>query len=85
MKPEQEIGRYGLFLCSTALIILLVMGMNTHAAGGDEKTSSTVIWDTTSPFGDSVDLQNRTSWKIVPTNPFMLERDPAAAASDPGR
>lgn len=91
MKSEREIGRYGLFLCSTALTILLVMGISTRAVGGDEKTSTTVIWDTTSPFGDSVDLQsvrtpqeNRTSWKIVPTNPFMLERDPAAAASDPG-
>jgi hypothetical protein len=91
MKSEQEIGRHGLFLCSTALIILLVMGMNTRAAGGDEKISTTVIWDTMSPFGDSVDLQsvrtpqeNRTSWKVVPTNPFTLERDPTAAASDPG-
>jgi hypothetical protein len=84
MKSEREIGRYGLFLCSTALIILLVMGMSTLAAGGDEKISTTAIWDTTSPFGDSVDLQNRTSWKIVPANPFMLERDPEAAASDPG-
>jgi len=73
------------------LIILLVMSMNTRAAGGDEKISTIVIWDTTLPFNDSVDLQsvrtpreNRKSWKIVPTNPFALERDPVAAASDPG-
>jgi hypothetical protein len=84
MKSEREIGKYGLFLCSTAFILLLVIGMNNCAAGGDEKISTTVIWDTTSPFGDSVDLQNRTSWKIVPTNLFTLERDPVAAASDPG-
>ena len=73
------------------MIILLVMSMNTRAAGGDEKISTIVIWDTTLPFNDSVDLQsvrtpreNRKSWKIVPTNPFALERDPVAAASDPG-
>ena len=73
------------------MIILLVMSMNTRAAGGDEKISTIVIWDTTLPFNDSVDLQsvrtpreNRKSWKIVPTNPFALERDSVAAASDPG-
>jgi hypothetical protein len=84
MKSEREIGRYGLFLCSTAFILLLVIGMSGRAAGSDEKISTTVIWDTTSPLGDSVDLQNRTSWKIVPTDLFTLERDPTAAASDPG-
>ncbi|MGB2866236.1 MAG: hypothetical protein WBC05_23090, partial [Sedimentisphaerales bacterium] len=36
------------------------------------------------PFGDMIDLQNRTSWKPVPTDLLTLERDPAAAASDPG-
>ena len=84
MKFVQDISRYRLFLCSTAFVLLLVMGMSTRAAGGDEKISTTAIWDTTSPFGDSVDLRNRMSWKIVPTNPFALERDPVAAASDPG-
>jgi hypothetical protein len=84
MKYDRDISRYGLFLWSTALILLLVMGMSTFAASGDEKISTTVIWDTSSSFGDSVDLQNRTSWKIVPTNLFTLERDPVAAESDPG-
>ena len=58
MKSDREIGRYGLFLWSTTLIILLVMSMNTRAAGGDEKISTIVIWDTTLPFNDSVDLQS---------------------------
>jgi hypothetical protein len=91
MKSVQEISRYRLFLCGTTFAFLLAMGMSTHAAGGDEKTSTTVIWDTTSHLGDSINLQsirtpqeNRTSWKIVPTNPFALEHDPVAAASDPG-
>jgi len=30
------------------------------------------------------DMQNRTSWKLVPTDLLTLERDPTAAASDPG-
>jgi hypothetical protein len=84
MKSEREIGRYGLFLCNMAFVLLLVLNTGTSAAGIEGRTTNTLIWDTMSPLGDSVDVQNRTSWKTVPTNPFTLERDPVAAASDPG-
>jgi len=53
-------------------------------ASSKVKTPNTLIWDTMSPFGDKVDLQNKTSWKLVPTNLLSLERDPVAASSDPG-
>jgi len=84
MKHDHGISSYGLSLLKTALIVLLVTGTSVPAAGGEEKTANTLIWDTMSPFGDTVDLQNRTSWKAVPTDLLTLERDPAAAASDPG-
>jgi hypothetical protein len=84
MKSDRVIGSYGLFLCKTGLILLLVTGMSISAAGSNEKTTNTLIWDTMSPFGGTVNLQNRTNWKPVPTDLLTLERDPVAAASDPG-
>ena len=84
MKPDRIIRSSRLPLWKTALIVLLVTGTGISAAGGEEKTANTLIWDTMSPFGDTVDLQNRTNWKPVPTNLLTLERDPAAAAPDPG-
>jgi hypothetical protein len=84
MKSDRGIGSYGLFLRKTALIVLLVTVTGISAAGSNEKTANTLIWDTMSPFGDTVDLLNRTSWKLVPTDLLTLERDPVAASSDPG-
>jgi hypothetical protein len=46
--------------------------------------ANTLIWDTVSPFVNTVDIQDRTNWKVVPTNLLMLEDDPTAAISDPG-
>ncbi|OHB60696.1 MAG: hypothetical protein A2168_00885 [Planctomycetes bacterium RBG_13_50_24] len=84
MKSDRGIGSYGLFLRKTALIVLLVTGTGISAAGIEGKTTNTLIWDTMSPFGDTADLQNRTSWKPVPTDLLMLELNPVAASSDPG-
>ena len=84
MKFDRVICSYGLFLWKTALILMLVTGTGILAASVGENTANTLIWDTISPFGDEVDLQNRTSWKLVPTDLLKLERDPVAASSDPG-
>ena len=46
--------------------------------------ANTLVWDTKLPLGDKVDLRDRTSWKVVPTNLLTLEADPPAAISDPG-
>jgi len=54
------------------------------ATDSDSKTANTLIWDTISPLGDTDDLQNRTSWKLVPTDLLTLELNPVAASSDPG-
>ena len=84
MKFDRGIGSYGLSLWKTAVIVLLVTGMGVPVAGGDGRTAKTLIWDTMSPLDDTVDLQNRKSWKLVPTNLLTLERNPVAASSDPG-
>lgn len=83
MKPDRAIRSSGLTLCKTALIVLLVMGTGISTAGVEGKTANTQIWDTMSPFGDTVDLQNRTSWKPVPADLLTLESNPFMAFSDP--
>jgi hypothetical protein len=84
MKFDRGIGSYGLSLWKTAMIVLLVTGIGIPAAGVEGKMAKTLIWDTMSAFDDTVDLRNRSSWKLVPTDLLTLERDPAAASSDPG-
>ncbi|MHC4325195.1 MAG: hypothetical protein ACYSUX_13105 [Planctomycetota bacterium] len=83
MKPPRVIGSYRLFLWKTALIVLLVSSTAVSSAGVEGKTANTLIWDTTSPFGDTVDLQNRKSWKSVPADLLALESNPFTAFSDP--
>jgi hypothetical protein len=46
--------------------------------------ANTQVWDTISPFGDTVDLRDRANWKTVPADLLTLEQDPPAAVSDPG-
>ena len=84
MKSGRGTGSHELLLCKIALILLLVSSTGISATGSNGKTTNTLIWDTISPFGDAIDLQNRTNWKPVPTNLLAVERDPVAAASDPG-
>jgi hypothetical protein len=45
--------------------------------------ANTLVWDTMLPFGNKVDLRDRTNWKIVPVDLLTLELDPPAAISDP--
>jgi len=42
------------------------------------------LWDTGSPFGETVDTANRATWKAVPSDLLTLEADPPKASSDPG-
>lgn len=42
------------------------------------------LWDTVSRFGDTVEIENRSGWKAVPSDLFTLEANPPKAASDPG-
>jgi hypothetical protein len=45
--------------------------------------ANTLVWDTVFPFGNKVDLRDRTNWKVVPADLLTLELDPPAAISDP--
>jgi len=55
-------------------------------ARGKETSASVVVWDTLSPFGDTVDpdIIGRTNWRSVPIDLLTLEANPSVASSDPG-
>lgn len=84
MDFRQDINRCGSFFWKTIGVLLLLTGTGTAAAQSRRETTPTRIWDTSSHFADTVDLQNKSSWKLVPANLLTLAQDPAAASSDPG-
>ncbi len=79
-----EISRYGSLFRRTIWILLLLTDPRIASAQSSEKTARTRIWDTSSHFSDTVDIQDRSDWKLVPADLLTLELDPAAASSDPG-
>lgn len=70
--------------CRPVLATLLVIVAGMSPARASEPPANVVIWDAQSHFGETVDIQNRTAWKVVPTDPLTLEADPAKSFSDPG-
>ena len=83
MKSDQGIGYYVLPLWKTALIFLLVTSPGMSAAQRNEREANALVWDTLSPFANSLDVRDRTNWKPVPTDLLTLELNPSAATSDP--
>ncbi|MHC4425782.1 MAG: hypothetical protein ACYSYV_06780 [Planctomycetota bacterium] len=83
MNSDRGIGNYGLPLWKTALIFLLVTYPRMSIAQTKEKTASTQVWDTMSPFVNTVDVRNRINWRVVPANLLTLEHNPPAAIADP--
>ena len=84
MKSGRRIASLRLPLWKTALVLLLVTSAGVSAPQRKEDTAKTLIWDTLSPFVNTVDFRDRNSWKPVPTDLLRLELDPLAAFSDPG-
>ena len=84
MKPNRLTISSGLPFWKTALILLLFTSMVISAAGNEENTPNTLIWDTMSPLGDTVDLHDRTNWIPVPSDLLKLESNPFIGFSDPG-
>ncbi len=74
----------GLPLCKTALVLLLLTSAGVSMAQRKDGTANILIWDTLSPFVNTVDLGDRSNWKPVPSDLLTLELDPSAAFSDPG-
>jgi hypothetical protein len=60
---------------------LLLLGVVAKAAS---PTPNLVLWDTTSSGPGPIQVEDRKSWKVVPTDLLALEADPPKASSDPG-
>jgi hypothetical protein len=75
--------RNGILLLAT---VLLVGSVPVRASKETPHgvTTNVTLWDTGTPFGDTVDLANRAQWKAVPPNLLQLEADPLKSSSDPG-
>jgi hypothetical protein len=43
-----------------------------------------VLWDTMSPIGDKLGPEERSTWRAVPSDLLLLEKNPPKASSDPG-
>jgi len=84
MKPYRNIGFYVLPLWKIVLIFLLTANPQISIAQQTEKASDVILWDTQSPFVNTVNIRNKADWKFLPANLLMLELNPSAAVSDPG-
>jgi len=83
-QPKRLLRRSRLLLRITALILLLATSLRMSTAQAKEEMANAVVWDTLSPFVNTVDIRDRANWKPVPTDLLTLEADPSAAFSDPG-
>ena len=84
MKCSQGISRSKLPFGMKASILWVLVSSGVLIAQTGETTANTRIWDTSSPFGDTIDFANKSRWRLVPPDLLTLERDPSAASSDPG-
>jgi hypothetical protein len=69
---------------SKAISVLLLIGAAASTAIQTTQAANVVIWDTGSRLAAIADFEKRAGWKPVPTELFVLESEPAKAASDPG-
>lgn len=67
-----------------ALALPLIISPRMSITQGKQGTANVVVWDTQSPFVDTVDIADKTHWRPVPTDLLTLEANPPVASSDPG-
>ncbi|MBW7992787.1 MAG: hypothetical protein FVQ84_22595 [Planctomycetes bacterium] len=83
MKPDRGIGNYVSPLWKTVFIFLLVINPEISTAQRTQQKANTIVWDTQSPFVNTVDVRDKADWKVVPADLLTLELNPSAAVSDP--
>jgi hypothetical protein len=83
MKSYWDRNKYVSPFWKILLIFLMVINPQISIAQRSERTANIVLWDTQSPFINTVDVRNKANWKVVPTNLLTLELNPSAAVSDP--
>ncbi len=84
MKSDHDFRKGQSLWQRTAWLVLLAITAGPPAIQPLEAATNVVIWDTSSPFTDAVNIADRTGWRAVPRELLTLEADPPKAASDPG-
>src|SRR5687767_11900123 len=84
MKLYRSVRKVELILRTTALLIGLTAAAGISTIQRVEAGANVVLWDTSSPFSDTLNVEDRTGWKPVPSDLLTLEADPPKASSDPG-
>src|SRR5579862_2504897 len=81
MKLNRHVSRSALILSGAVLAVWPCLQPPLAIA---QPTSGVVLWDTGAPAGSPTTLQDRSSWKAVPSDLLILEANPSKASSDPG-
>ncbi len=83
MKFYRDIGNYVSLFWKILFVFLTVTNPQISIARRSERAANVIMWDTQSPFINTVDVRNKADWKVVPTDLLTLELNPSAAVSDP--
>ncbi len=88
--PRHKVRNHVVVL-TRALAGCVLLALSPEAAVAQTQSSApktrdyaVQVWDTVSPFAETVDFGKRAHWKAVPADLLTLEADPAKASSDPG-
>jgi hypothetical protein len=81
MKSIPDISRT--VLVSKGLPILLFLCLSSSFPGA-QPASTVILWDAGVSTLTLTNLEDHSSWKMVPSDLLTLEADPAKASSDPG-
>ena len=79
-RPRRDSGPW--HLAAVAVLGASIAGLPT--TGHVEAAAQVAVWDSSSPFTDTLAVDNRTGWTAVPRDLLELENDPSKARSDPG-
>jgi hypothetical protein len=81
VRTPRNLARRFLTVASVAALATVGAAAEIKPAG---PARNLVLWDTLSPLGDKLNAGDRSSWKAVPDDLLLLEKDPPKASSDPG-
>jgi hypothetical protein len=84
MKPYRDVTKRKTVLLEALLQALLATAVALAAVQRVQAASNIVLWDTLSPLSGNLEAQDRTGWRVVPSDLLSLEADSRAASSDPG-
>jgi hypothetical protein len=62
------------------MVVFLMAGLTNPSSFA----ANVKLWDTGKKLAEAGDLADQAAWKVIPTDLFQLEANPAKSASDPG-